>query len=630
MGFVDTSARESGVQHHRRGDQLQQKRKRTLAKQQQISEKIEGVASDLLAKAEEGVSAVEELKSALEQIASASEENAKATEQSLNVVGKLNASIQKTMKELKDSVESANKTKNSVNGSGERILATAAVVEQAAKSVQVVKAKSQDMKKAGDDIGQAVGLIAKIADQTNLLALNAAIEASKAKEEGRGFAVVAAQTRQLAANSTNYADMIREVVSHIQEAVEEVERNIENVASLMQLSSKKGSDITKHIESSMENIQTAIDITLSVAKEFEELVGIANAYNKGMEAIASAAEQSSSAIEQITNSIDMQVQALHDAQESANALYDLSQDLKNSTDSSKDADEVSSLSEEMMSMVEEIEKSMLEAVNALEQINSASEETARDGAQNKERASESFAIQEKVIENMDFVIEHLQKTKEDLVGVMEGLEEAYKYSTKTVDDGKITTDKMVLMDKEARNISKTLVKIMNSNTQTTMLAVSGSVEAARAGEKGKGFAVVSGDIRNLAQNAEKNIDKVQDVMDEFGSEITLTSDLWEKTLTRQSNELRSIAALKEETKKAIESVEAILDAFAKLQKSNQENKGFIEEALTATTQIQVAVEQSLQNTGESKHAANLISETISQMSVNIEDLAVAADELQRG
>ncbi len=534
------------------------------------------------------------------------------------------------MKELKDSVESAAKTKNSVNAGGEKILATAAVVEQAAKSVQVVKAKSRDMKKAGDDIGQAVGLIAKIADQTNLLALNAAIEASKAKEEGRGFAVVAAQTRQLASNSTNYADMIREVVSHIQDAVEAVERNIENVASLMQQSSQKGSDITKHIESSMENIQTAIDITLSVAKEFEELVAIANAYNKGMEAIASAAEQSSSAIEQITNSIDMQVQALHDAQESANALYDLSQDLKNSTDSSKDADEVSSLSEEMMSMVEEIEKSMLEAVNALEQINSASQETARDGAQNKERASESFAIQEKVIENMDFVIEHLQKTREDLIGVMQGLEEAYKYSVQTVEDGKVTTEKMVLMDKEARNISKTLVKIMNSNTQTTMLAVSGSVEAARAGEKGKGFAVVSGDIRNLAQNAEKNIDKVQDVMDEFGSEIAITSELWEQTLSKQSNELRSIATLKEETKKAVESVEIILEAFAKLQKSNQENKGYIEEALTATTQIQVAVEQSLQNTSESKHAANLISETISQMSVNIEDLAVSADELQRG
>ena len=630
MGFVDTS-RGAGVSSHgNRNEQLQQKKKRTLAKQQQISEKIEAISADVLAKAEEGVSAVEELKSALEQIASASEENAKATEQSLAVVSRLSSSIVQTMKELDDSVESATKTKNSVNVSGERILATAAVVERAAKSVQTVKEKSLDMKKAGDDIGQAVGLIAKIADQTNLLALNAAIEASKAKEEGRGFAVVAAQTRQLAAHSTEYADMIREVVTHIQEDVEAVELNIENVSALMQQSSQKGKEITQNIQSSMKSIQEAIDITLKVVKEFESLVDLAQEYNRGMEAIASAAEQSSSAIEQITNSIDMQVQALHDAQESANALNELADDLKNSTDSSKDVDEISSMAEEMMSMVEEIEKSMLEAINALEQINAAGEQTAKDSAQNKQRATSSAAIQENVMENMARVIEFLDDTKKDLVGVAQGLEEAYTYSAQTVDDGQLTTQKMVNMDREARRISKTLVKIINSNTQTTMLAVSGSVEAARAGEKGKGFAVVSGDIRNLAQNAEKNIDKVQDVMDEFEAEIVTTSALWDATLTEQSQELKSIMLLKEETQGAIEHVEAILDAFGKLQGANEQNRSYIEEALAATTQIQVAVEQTLQNTNESKHAANLINETISEMSVNIEDLAVAADELQRG
>lgn len=630
MGFVDTSRGANVASHGNRNEQLQQKKKRTLAKQQQISEKIETISADLLAKAEEGVSAVEELKSALEQIASASEENAKATEQSLAVVSRLSNSIVQTMKELGDSVESATKTKNSVNISGERILATAAVVERAAKSVQTVKDKSLDMKKAGDDIGQAVGLIAKIADQTNLLALNAAIEASKAKEEGRGFAVVAAQTRQLAAHSTEYADMIREVVTHIQDDVEAVELNIENVSKLMQQSSEKGKDITQNIQSSMKNIQEAIDITLKVVKEFENLVQLAQDYNKGMEAIASAAEQSSSAIEQITNSIDMQVQALHDAQESANALNELADDLKNSTDSSKDVDEISSLAEEMMSMVEEIEKSMLEAINALEQINAAGEQTAKDSAKNKQRATSAAEIQEKVMLNMTAVIEFLTETQKDLGGVKNGLDEAYTYSDKTVNDGQVTTQKMFNMDREARKISKTLVKIINSNTQTTMLAVSGSVEAARAGEKGKGFAVVSGDIRNLAQNAEKNIDKVQDVMDEFEAEIKTTSLLWDATLSEQSHELKSIVLLKEETQSAIDRVQNILDAFGKLQIANEQNRSFIEEALVATTQIQVAVEQTLQNTNESKHAANLISETISEMSVNIEDLAVAADELQRG
>ena len=45
-----------------------------------------------------------------------------------------------------------------------------------------------------------------------------------------------------------------------------------------------------------------------------------------------------------------------------------------------------------------------------------------------------------------------------------------------------------------------------------MLAVNGSVEAARAGEFGKGFAVVSTDIRNLARDCAENADRIKDTV----------------------------------------------------------------------------------------------------------------------
>ena len=48
--------------------------------------------------------------------------------------------------------------------------------------------------------------------------------------------------------------------------------------------------------------------------------------------------------------------------------------------------------------------------------------------------------------------------------------------------------------------------------QTNMLAVSGSVEAARAGDLGKGFAVVSKDIRNLARDSGENAGRIKDTV----------------------------------------------------------------------------------------------------------------------
>ena len=48
--------------------------------------------------------------------------------------------------------------------------------------------------------------------------------------------------------------------------------------------------------------------------------------------------------------------------------------------------------------------------------------------------------------------------------------------------------------------------------QTNMLAVNGSIEAARAGDFGKGFAVVSKDIRSLARDSGENAGRIKDMV----------------------------------------------------------------------------------------------------------------------
>lgn len=70
--------------------------------------------------------------------------------------------------------------------------------------------------------------ILSISSQTNLLALNASIEAARAGEAGRGFAVVADEIRQLADNSKEAVDKIREVTDDV----------VQNVMSLSQSSEK--------------------------------------------------------------------------------------------------------------------------------------------------------------------------------------------------------------------------------------------------------------------------------------------------------------------------------------------------------------------------------------------------------
>lgn len=73
---------------------------------------------------------------------------------------------------------------------------------------------------------EIVNFISNIANQTNMLGLNAAIEAARSGEYGRGFSVVAEEIRNLSKSSKDSADLIKNTLNQIKNAIGNIEQKI--------------------------------------------------------------------------------------------------------------------------------------------------------------------------------------------------------------------------------------------------------------------------------------------------------------------------------------------------------------------------------------------------------------------
>ena len=213
---------------------------KTLAKQQQLAERVATATTQLSNGVEQGSSASEELNRSMEQIATAAEEASGAAEES-------RAAINQIEKTSARQSELANTTLTKVDLLKDLTDKTITVITKLVSGVNLAADSSAEtakliahLEKQSDEVGNIVQAVIRIADQTNLLALNAAIEAARAGEHGRGFAVVADEVRMLAETSEKSAREIKNVVSEIQEEVRKIVVEVSEIGKSSRSEAERG------------------------------------------------------------------------------------------------------------------------------------------------------------------------------------------------------------------------------------------------------------------------------------------------------------------------------------------------------------------------------------------------------
>jgi methyl-accepting chemotaxis protein len=171
-----------------------------------------------------------------------------------------------------------------------------------------------------------------------------------------------------------------------------------------------------------------------------------------------------------------------------------------------------------------------------------------------------------------------------------------------------------------RNIEKFVDAIALMAVQTSMLAVSGSVEAARTGDAGRGFAIVSNDIRSLAREASTNVDRAKGTVRGVLDQIALVK-----------SELEQIVASSEAEVQNNHAVSAVLETLsadaAEMRAANAAIVRGAGEILSATVETAAGGRQIAAAAEEASAAARQAATAATEQSQGAEDLAAAVEEI---
>lgn len=175
--------------------------------------------------------AAQETQATAMHLAEASEHQAQEIAGASAAINEMAVSIDQVSANAAESSAVAERSVAIANKGNEVVHNTITGMDNIREQIQDTSKRIKRLGESSQEIGDIVSLINDIADQTNILALNAAIQASMAGDAGRGFAVVADEVQRLAERSSAATKQIEALVKTIQTDTNEAVISMEQTTS---------------------------------------------------------------------------------------------------------------------------------------------------------------------------------------------------------------------------------------------------------------------------------------------------------------------------------------------------------------------------------------------------------------
>jgi len=298
-----------------------------LAEDLKNSTDVAKSAEQVASSSEELSSAVQEISrasvqimAALEQIRKGTEVQSASSEESSSAVNQIQTGLMAAQTRATAGADKAVTIKNIL---AENKRSVDALVEGVLRSANASRASIKQMKDlelVSRRIDKIVDAISTVSIQTNMLAVNGAIEAARAGEFGKGFVVVATDIRNLAHDSSENADRIKDLVKAVQDQIGVVARDLDEIAATALSEAELAKATTSALAAIESDIAEVEKGSRDILAASEEIATAIAQVRKGIEQIAAAAQEADKAATEAAGAAQQQSQG---AEEMASAIEEI-------------------------------------------------------------------------------------------------------------------------------------------------------------------------------------------------------------------------------------------------------------------------------------------------------------------
>lgn len=207
---------------------------------------------------------------------------------------------------------------------------------------------------------------------------------------------------------------------------------------------------------------------------------------------------------------------------------------------------LSASSQQMSASCEEVNRNILDVSNLAAEQLSAVEYSKEDVNFMTEGITELNSSVKRINESMSSVIQstnegiHASKMIEDKILNLKSSSEK-------------SSDNIDKLNRSSKEIGDIITTIQGIADETNLLALNASIEAARAGEAGRGFSVVAGEVRKLAEQSRNSTGRIDALIKEIQSDITMV-----------------VSSMKESNKEVAEGVSVVKNSSEKFKEIENE------------------------------------------------------------